>query len=266
MYRKVILLLVILLNILGCSTLKENKKADYALIRGINLAQREEYEKALEELYTSYKINPKNQILLKELGFIYFKIGNYDKAEEFWKKGLELNDKDEDLIRNLSTLYYLKNDYQNSLKVLENSYNVKGEFYHKMQGMINYKENNYKQAEENFKKVKFNSDDFEIYKIQIECLKKLGKKDEMYKELEKGKEIYKNISSFNIYYARNMIETFKKYDYAEKILLKELVTKSKNDEILKLLIQIYNEKKEFDKARDTYNLLENKENFREFEN
>lgn len=266
MYRKVILLLVILLNILGCSTLKENKEADYALIRGINLSQREDYEKALEELYISYKINPKNQILLKELGFIYFKIKNYDKAEEFWKKGLELNNKDEELIRNLSTLYYLKKDYSNSIKVLENSYNSKGEFYHKMQGIINYSQNNYDVALKNFEMVKFDESDFEIYQKYIECLKKLKNKEKMYSELEKGKKIYENNAAFSIYYTKNLIETFKKYDYAEKILLQELVTKGKNDEILKLLIQIYTEKKEFNKARDTYNLLENKENFKEFEN
>lgn len=83
----------------------------------------------MSEYQKAYTLNPENVILLKEMGYCYYQVGNYQKAEEFWLKGLNLTPKDDDIIKNLATLYYEEKEYEKALNIIKNSYNPEGSYY-----------------------------------------------------------------------------------------------------------------------------------------
>ena len=85
--------------------------------RGLNL------EKALKMAQSAIKLDPKNSAYLDTIGWVYFKLGNYENAESFVKKALELRTQADGspatLEEHLGDIYAKVGDMKNALMYWE---------------------------------------------------------------------------------------------------------------------------------------------------
>lgn len=83
---------------------EEKEHWEYSFIRALNYEEKEEIDKAIDELEISRKLRPEDPLILRELGYCYGKKGKFMKAKECYEKVLELYPEDENALQNLSFL------------------------------------------------------------------------------------------------------------------------------------------------------------------
>src|SRR3712207_9584164 len=74
---------------------EEKEDWEYSFIRALNYEEKNEVEKAIQELEKSREIRPEDPYILRELGYCYGKKGNIEKAKECYEKVLEHYPEDE---------------------------------------------------------------------------------------------------------------------------------------------------------------------------
>lgn len=233
-----LIFLGISLFLVGCSSTKVDKEAEYSLLRGINYSQQQEYSKAMVEYEKSYDINPNNLILLKELGYCYYQFGDYEKAEKFWLKGLELSSKDENLIKNLATLYYEQRELDKSLKIMQKAYNRNDSYYLRLKALISL-ESDKIEAYRIFKEM--DTSDFDLCSSikYMNVLKELDKKDELYYFLKNSYPLFKENRDYIIEYAQNLADIYSLNREAEIVLLDYLTENGNDENIIFQLSNLY---------------------------
>lgn len=244
----------------GCTTLKENKRADYSLLRGVNLSEQGDLEGALREYENSYKLNPDNAVLLKEMAFIYYKFADQNRAEELWLKALAISPKDDNVIKNLSFLYYERGEYSKAKEIIKESYNPNADYYLKIKGLMVLKENNKKEALELFEKIRPEAFDIETYLEYLNLGEEYYTTRDLYNILKKGELLFGSNKEYVLANAKILTERLKGYDEAEKILLKYIMEKGNDRDILMMLSDIYMESGNEEKAKDTLLLITDKDN------
>lgn len=260
---KILFLLLISGSLISCTNVKTNKEAEYSLLRGINYSQQGKHEKAMDEYFKSYKINPKNFILLKEMGYSYYQFGDYKKAEEYWLKALELNSKDENLIKNLVTLYYEEGNYNKSLNCMEYSYNPNNGYYQKIRALINYNKGNIQESYRIFKNIPTENFDKKTALIYIEVLQRLNNRSDLFYFLKNTYPSLRKNKEFLIKYSQILSDSFNMKRDSEKVLMEYLMENGSDDEILLQLSILYFKLGEKKKARDTFKLIKSENIFEE---
>lgn len=83
-------------------------------VLGYNLAKEGKLREAVEEYKKAIINDPKNKDLYFNLGYIYFRLKDFNKAVVNYKKTLELDPQDKEALFNLSKAYEGLNDSKNS--------------------------------------------------------------------------------------------------------------------------------------------------------
>lgn len=251
------LLIVILLSIYcyGCTNLKENKTGQYFLLRGINLSQQEKFEEALTCYNKSYEINPRNIILLKELGYIYYNFGQYSKAEKYWNEGLKISKTDEEIKKNLITMYYKNGDFEKAKETINISLNPNNEYIKKIKGLILYDEGEFKNAYDVLKTINKSNFDELTYIKYLQLVKKNKNLENYYEILKEGQELFGNNRKYILTCAKELSKEFKKYEEAENILLRYLLNNGNDKEVVLMLSWVYTQTGNKQKAEESLLLL-----------
>ncbi len=250
-----LILVIIVMLFISCSNVKKDKEAEYSLLKGVNYSQQGEYGKAMPEYFKSYDINPKNIILLKEIGYNYYQFGDYKNAEKYWQEAFALNSKDEELIKNLATLYYEEKEYSKSLEVLENAYNKKDAYYQQLNGMICYKKGKLQESYYFLREIPLEKYDEEVTLTYIELLERLEKKEEL---LSFSKNVYpylKDSKNYVIKYSQILSKIYNKNVESEKVLMDYILKNGSDDEILLELSNLYFKMGENEKGEDILKLI-----------
>ena len=103
-----ILLILCLMFCVGCSN-SNSKEEKYSFIKGINLYQKGKKKDALKEYEKAYEINPNNVVVIKEIAFLSYELGDINSAIEFYEEAYleksrrhleEISDiKDDDILK-----------------------------------------------------------------------------------------------------------------------------------------------------------------------
>lgn len=262
-YTKFMFLTVLLLMI-SCTNSKENlisntnKNANYAIIKGLNLSTTGELERALERYQNSYKVEPNNPFLLKEMGYVYCKFGDYENGKKYYSKAFKLNPKDDEIIRNLATLYYRDQEYSKVDKIIENSYNPNADYYLKLKGLVEYQNGNLERAKQLFSQIKIDYYDSETYIIYLNTLKKLNNGKEYQEKLRIGKELFINNKKYILYYSDENLKNNKKLEEVEQILINYISNFGNNNEVLNRLKNLYILQGRYEKVKNCELLKINK--------
>lgn len=223
---------ILVLLLASCTNVKENKVAEYSLLRGLNLSQKGDYEQAMGEYKTSYALNPNNPILLKEMAYTYFTFKDYKNSEIYYLKALKISPKDDEIIKNLVALYYKTNKFDKINDTIKKSYNPNNNFYLKMRGLVALKNQNKILAKQLFSKIDIKYFDAPTYILYLNLDNK-----NLDRKLKLGYKLFKNSKEYNIYYAKKLMQQ-KEYKKAEQILL-EYLTNYNDIQIIDTLASIY---------------------------
>lgn len=253
--KKWLIVFLLAVFFLGCSNLKDNKNARYSLLKGINLTQQGDLNKALMFYRDAYKKNPRDLVVLKELGFVYFIFSQYDKAEYYWLEGLKLSPKDDEIIKNLITMYYKNKDYQKAIKISDLSYNPKDEYFEQIRGLIYYEQGDKKKAYSVLKSInKSNFDDLTYIKY-LDIVKESANQKKFYETLNVGELLFENSKEYTLVCSRELTNGLKKYKEAENILLNYLVKNGNDKDVILMLSWVYSQSGNKQKASDSLLLL-----------
>lgn len=242
------------LLLVGCTNITEQKQSDYSLLKGINLAQQGKYSEAIQELTKSYNSNPNNLVLLKELGYVFYKSGNYNKAEQYWLEGLKLSSNDEDLIKNISTLYFQEGKYSKVLEMIGKSSNQQDSYYTKLKALI-YEKTDVNKAYNTLKSLKLEDFDVSTAIEYINILKELKKKQELYTFLKESYTKFSTDKNYITTYAKTLSEVFSQNKEAETTLLNYIIKNGSDNDIYSQLANLYLKSGDKSKAEDTLKLI-----------
>ena len=134
-----ILLILCLMFCVGCSN-SNSKEEKYSFIKGINLYQKGKKKDALKEYEKAYEINPSNVVVIKEIAFLSYELGDINSAINFYEKAHKLDPTDKDVVKNLVNLYYSKGDHEKSRRHLEEISDIKDDDILKLKRMLLHKE------------------------------------------------------------------------------------------------------------------------------
>lgn len=134
-----ILLILCLMFCAGCSN-SNSKEEKYSFIKGINLYQKGKKKDALKEYEKAYEINPNNVVVIKEIAFLSYELGDINSAIDFYEKAHKLDPTDKDVVKNLVNLYYSKGDLEKSRRHLEEISDIKDDDILKLKRMLLHKE------------------------------------------------------------------------------------------------------------------------------
>ncbi|HPG39123.1 MAG TPA: tetratricopeptide repeat protein [bacterium] len=101
-----------------------NNYAYHLSVRGINL------EKALEHSKIALQAEPDNGPYLDTMGWIYYKLGDYDQAIHYIEKSLAIDKDSPDVLEHLGDIYYKKGDQLNAEKNWKKSLELDGQRTH----------------------------------------------------------------------------------------------------------------------------------------
>lgn len=95
---------------------EEKKDWEYSFIKALNYEEKDDLEKAIQELENSRSLRGGDPVILRELGYCYGKQGNISKAKECYEEVLSLYPGD---INSLKNLVLIEKILGNEEKVLE---------------------------------------------------------------------------------------------------------------------------------------------------
>ena len=119
------------LEIDSSNTLIQNNYAYSLAERGIKL------EEALKLAKSAVSKEPFNSSYLDTIGWVYFKLGQYEKAEEYVKKALELDSGNPTLLDHLGDIYHKMNNKEKAVEMWKAAYDLdstKTEIKNKIEG------------------------------------------------------------------------------------------------------------------------------------
>lgn len=87
--------------------------------QGVEWLGNSEYKKAYEALDRSRKLNPKEALVLSNLGYAYMESAKYDEAETALKACLEVQPQNHDALLNLGVTAMRRKDYPKALQIFD---------------------------------------------------------------------------------------------------------------------------------------------------
>ena len=107
-------------NIISGDEIIKNKEARYLNYSGVEFAKRGEYRKAEKQFIAAYRHDPKNPIILNNMGNIYKIVGTNKMALEYYNESFAASDSTYfNAGYNLGNTYCDIGEYDKSLKILD---------------------------------------------------------------------------------------------------------------------------------------------------
>lgn len=257
------LLLIFLL--IGCSNIEKGKENEnYELLKALNLYSNGEKSKALYVYQDILKENPKNVTALREAGIINAQLGNLDESEKYLNKAYQLNMRDEVVLKNLGLLYFIKENYSKSLKILNKIPNdLKDSKDYTLIGYNLYKEKRYEKALENYSKASGKEllENKIFFLSYIDSLKNIKNLEKSNKYTENIENNIGNNKENTIILATFYDENLKNYKKSEQILKQYLSKNSLDNDILYRLYKLYVKIGKKEKSERVFKLISNQKKF-----
>ena len=222
---KIVIVMAVSFFISACVNTK-NKNYDF--IKGLNEYQKSDKVSALENYKKAYEKDNKNVVLLNEMAYLYLDLGNYDEAKRYYVEALEVSPHNENALQNLLQLFYEEKNIQELKKYSENILDKNSFLYYLTNIRLAILENDEDKLDEFFQR------------MEIE--------PKFVNNLQNYKDIFDRYSLFLI--------TNKRYDEAEKNLLKYIVNNSDNKEELEILKKVYQKENNKEKLNNLNTILE----------
>lgn len=222
---KIVIVMAVSFFISACVNTK-NKNYDF--IKGLNEYQKSDKVSALENYKKAYEKDNKNVVLLNEMAYLYLDLGNYDEAKRYYVEALEVSPHNEDALQNLLQLFYEEKNIQELKKYSENILDKNSFLYYLTNIRLAILENDEDKLDEFFQR------------MEIE--------PKFVNNLQNYKDIFDRYSLFLI--------TNKRYDEAEKNLLKYIVNNSDNKEELEILKKVYQKENNKEKLNNLNKILQ----------
>ena len=217
---KIVIVMAVSFFISACVNTK-NKNYDF--IKGLNEYQKSDKVSALENYKKAYEKDNKNVVLLNEMAYLYLDLGNYDEAKRYYVEALEVSPHNENALQNLLQLFYEEKNIQELKKYSENILDKNSFLYYLTNIRLAILENDEDKIDNFFQRMDLNN-------------------------LENYKNIFDRYSLFLI--------TNKRYDEAEKNLLKYIVNNSDNKEELEILKKVYQKENNKEKLNNLNKILQ----------
>lgn len=222
---KIVIVMAVSFFISACVNTK-NKNYDF--IKGLNEYQKSDKVSALENYKKAYEKDNKNVVLLNEMAYLYLDLGNYDEAKRYYVEALEVSPHNENALQNLLQLFYEEKNIQELKKYSENILDKNSFLYYLTNIRLAILENDEDKLDNFFQRMDINP--------------------KFLNNLENYKDIFDRYSLFLI--------TNKRYDEAEKNLLKYIVNNSDNKEELEILKKVYQKENNKEKLNNLNKILQ----------
>lgn len=222
---KIVIVMAVSFFISACVNTK-NKNYDF--IKGLNEYQKSDKVSALENYKKAYEKGNKNVVLLNEMAYLYLDLGNYDEAKRYYVEALEVSPHNENALQNLLQLFYEEKNIQELKKYSENILDKNSFLYYLTNIRLAILENDEDKLDNFFQRMDINP--------------------KFLNNLENYKDIFDRYSLFLI--------TNKRYDEAEKNLLKYIVNNSDNKEELEILKKVYQKENNKEKLNNLNKILQ----------
>ena len=222
---KIVIVMAVSFFISACVNTK-NKNYDF--IKGLNEYQKSDKVSALENYKKVYEKDNKNVVLLNEMAYLYLDLGNYDEAKRYYVEALEVSPNNENALQNLLQLFYEEKNIQELKKYSENILDKNSFLYYLTNIRLAILENDEDKIDNFFQRMDINP--------------------KFLNNLENYKDIFDRYSLFLI--------TNKRYDEAEKNLLKYIVNNSDNKEELEILKKVYQKENNKEKLNNLNKILQ----------
>lgn len=222
---KIVIVMAVSFFISACVNTK-NKSYDF--IKGLNEYQKSDKVSALENYKKAYEKDNKNVVLLNEMAYLYLDLGNYDEAKRYYVEALEVSPNNENALQNLLQLFYEEKNIQELKKYSENILDKNSFLYYLTNIRLAILENDEDKLDNFFQRMDINP--------------------KFLNNLENYKDIFDRYSLFLI--------TNKRYDEAEKNLLKYIVNNSDNKEELEILKKVYQKENNKEKLNNLNKILQ----------
>ncbi len=222
---KIVIVMAVSFFISACVNTK-NKNYDF--IKGLNEYQKSDKVSALENYKKAYEKDNKNVVLLNEMAYLYLDLGNYDEAKRYYVEALEVSPNNENALQNLLQLFYEEKNIQELKKYSENILDKNSFLYYLTNIRLAILENDEDKLDNFFQRMDINP--------------------KFLNNLENYKDIFDRYSLFLI--------TNKRYDEAEKNLLKYIVNNSDNKEELEILKKVYQKENNKEKLNNLNKILQ----------
>ena len=222
---KIVIVMAVSFFISACVNTK-NKNYDF--IKGLNEYQKSDKVSALENYKKAYEKDNKNVVLLNEMAYLYLDLGNYDEAKRYYVEALAVSPNNENALQNLLQLFYEEKNIQELKKYSENILDKNSFLYYLTNIRLAILENDEDKLDNFFQRMDINP--------------------KFLNNLENYKDIFDRYSLFLI--------TNKRYDEAEKNLLKYIVNNSDNKEELEILKKVYQKENNKEKLNNLNKILQ----------
>lgn len=222
---KIVIVMTVSFFISACVNTK-NKNYDF--IKGLNEYQKSDKVSALENYKKAYEKDNKNVVLLNEMAYLYLDLGNYDEAKRYYVEALEVSPNNENALQNLLQLFYEEKNIQELKKYSENILDKNSFLYYLTNIRLAILENDEDKLDNFFQRMDINP--------------------KFLNNFENYKDIFDRYSLFLI--------TNKRYDEAEKNLLKYIVNNSDNKEELEILKKVYQKENNKEKLNNLNKILQ----------
>lgn len=236
----------------------ETKNEKYLLLKGANLYSLGKKSEALEIYEEVLKINRKNSVALREKAIIEGQFGNIVQAEKDLNSALALNPKDNLTLKNLGYLNFEKRNYNKSSKYLRSvSKDFMNDQDYFILGYIEFLNGNYLNS---LKYYEYVEDDeifnnklfFDSYLNNLKRIEHLNK-DSYLKIEDKIKYNKVNTIKLSNFYSLSL----EKDDYSERVLKNYLTYNDIDKEVVEKLINIYYKNGDKVKEKEALNLIFN---------
>lgn len=236
----------------------ETKNEKYLLLKGANLYSLGKKSEALEVYEDILKINSENSDALREKAIIEGQLGNLTQAEKDLNSALILNPKDNLTLKNLGYLNFEKKDYCKTSKYLKSvSKDFMSDQDYFILGYIEFLNGNYLNSLKYYEYVDTDEifNDTLFFDSYLNNLKRVDnlKKDSYLKIENKIKHNKVNTMKLSDFYSLSL----KNDDYSERVLKNYLTHNEIDKDIVEKLINIYNKNGDKAKAKDALNLILN---------
>ena len=222
---KIVIVMAVSFFISACVN---TKNKNYYFIKGLNEYQKSDKVSALENYKKAYEKDNKNVVLLSEMAYLYLDLGNYDEAKRYYVEALEVSPNNENALQNLLQLFYEEKNIQELKKYSENILDKNSFLYYLTNIRLAILENDEDKLDNFFQRMDINP--------------------KFLNNLENYKDIFDRYSLFLI--------TNKRYDEAEKNLLKYIVNNSDNKEELEILKKVYQKENNKEKLNNLNKILQ----------